>query len=160
NGRIVAVGERVNNGSLDFALAVYNADGTLDVSVGGNGTVATAFGPYDDAARDVVIDPFGRFVVTGYATNNNKFGVAVARYNADASLDTSFSYDGKTSVAVDDLNDIPQYVGGDVGYAVAVAFDGKIVVAGASDFASSSLVTLLVGLTPDGSLSTEFGGTG
>ena len=44
-----------------------------------------------DAARDVVVLPDGKFIVVG----TNGAVIALARYNADGSLDTTYSGDGK-----------------------------------------------------------------
>src|SRR4029453_13241345 len=43
DGKIVAAGLAAINGVLDFALARYNPDGTLDASFGTGGTVTTPF---------------------------------------------------------------------------------------------------------------------
>jgi uncharacterized delta-60 repeat protein len=68
------------------------------------------------------------------------------RYNADGSLDTTFSGDGKLTTQVG-------IVGG--ASSVAIQSDGKIVVAGGADndFA-------VVRYNPDGSLDTDFFGVG
>ena len=88
DGRIVAAG--LGGPLFDFALARYNADGSLDASFGAGGLLTTDFGNFD-SANGIVIQPDGKIVVAG--VGGNRF--ALARYNADGSLDTSFDGDGK-----------------------------------------------------------------
>ncbi|MEI7933742.1 MAG: Ig-like domain-containing protein, partial [Chlorobiaceae bacterium] len=76
----------VDNCNSDFAIARYNADGTLDGTFGVNGKVITDIGG-TDFATDVTLQSDGKIVVSGYS--NGDF--ALARYNTDGSLDTSFS---------------------------------------------------------------------
>jgi hypothetical protein len=69
----VAVGEANN---LKFAVARYNADGTLDVAFGGDGKVTTNFTPTVDFAWDVSLQGDGKIVIVGGARGR----FAVARY--------------------------------------------------------------------------------
>jgi uncharacterized delta-60 repeat protein len=65
NGRIVMVGITGDGGCCDFAIARYEADGTLDSTFGTGGKVTTDFGS-DDGAESVAINPAnGRIVVGG-----------------------------------------------------------------------------------------------
>jgi uncharacterized delta-60 repeat protein len=87
NGKILVVG----NAGKDFALARYKADGTLDKSFSGDGKQTTDFGGGSDSARAVSVRGDGKILVAGRSGH----GLAFARYNADGTLDTSFSADGK-----------------------------------------------------------------
>jgi uncharacterized delta-60 repeat protein/uncharacterized repeat protein (TIGR01451 family) len=128
DGKIVAVGRSGYNypaNASDFALARYNADGSLDSGFDGDGRVTTPFGE-TDVATGVAVQPDGKIVTTGYSA----FDFALARYNADGTLDTGFSGDGKVTTdfgsgTVDGSSDL------------ALQPDGKIVAAGSSqtDFA-------------------------
>ena len=69
----VAVGEANN---LKFAVARYNADGTPDVTFGGDGKATTNFTPTVDFAWDVSLQGDGKIVVVGGARGR----FAVARY--------------------------------------------------------------------------------
>jgi uncharacterized delta-60 repeat protein len=146
DGRIVAAGESQGGFGRDFALARYNVDGSLDTSFDSDGKVTTDFGVLD-AASDVAIQPDGRIVAAG---NSGGFGFsrdfALARYNRDGSLDTSFDSDGKVTT---------DFGGSEVATAVAVHPDGRCVAAGGSDedFA-------LAGYKVDGSLDTSFDSDG
>jgi uncharacterized delta-60 repeat protein len=74
-------------GASMFALARLNPDGTLDAGFGPGGTVTTAFGL--TAAYGVALAPFGRIVLGGTAEGGDGDS-ALARYNADGSLDRTF----------------------------------------------------------------------
>jgi uncharacterized delta-60 repeat protein len=99
DGKIVAVGITNIHGShtRDFALARYNLNGSLDTSFSGDGLQTTDFLFGDgDQANDVAIQASGRIVAVGVAgggATGNDFGLA--RYNANGTLDTSFSADGR-----------------------------------------------------------------
>src|SRR4051794_30517214 len=70
------------------------APGDLDASFSGDGVQTTDFSGEYDAVRGVAVQPDGKIVVAG-RTGDNDPDFAVARYNTDGSLDTSFSADGK-----------------------------------------------------------------
>ncbi len=81
---------------FDFFLLRYNTDGALDPTFNTNGKVTTNFSTFDEADA-MLIQSDGKIVVTG-STNNgtpDRTFAALARYNADGSLDTSFGTGGK-----------------------------------------------------------------
>jgi uncharacterized delta-60 repeat protein len=131
--------------SQDFALARYNADGSLDASFSGDGMLTTDFAGWSSHGEGVAVQSDGKIVVAGGAidTGSGIFDFAVARYNSNGTLDTSFSGDGKLTT---DLGD------DDTAYAVAIQGDGKIVVAGESVAGVG-----LARYTSDGSLDSTFG---
>ena len=50
DGKIVAAGQYTTSAiDVDFALARYNPNGTLDPMFDGNGKAGTVFGPYQDS---------------------------------------------------------------------------------------------------------------
>src|SRR5438445_6256873 len=55
NGKIVAAGFSFGPGGLDFALARYNTDGTLDAGFGAGGKVSTDFGCDSQVAPAVAV---------------------------------------------------------------------------------------------------------
>jgi uncharacterized delta-60 repeat protein len=59
DGKIVAVGTRSSGGDRDFALARYNANGSLDTSFSGDGKQTTGFGGVD-RANGVALQADGR----------------------------------------------------------------------------------------------------
>jgi uncharacterized delta-60 repeat protein len=77
DGRFVIVGYHSPTGAneLDFAIARYLGDGSLDTGFDGDGKVTTDLGA-SDSAHDVAIQPDGRVVVAGVSGDD----FAVARY--------------------------------------------------------------------------------
>jgi uncharacterized delta-60 repeat protein len=126
DGRIVTTGYSNNFGTWsDFTVVRYNTDGSLDALFDGDGIASTDFGATNETARATVIQPDGKIVAAGYKGEGSGNDYALIRYNADGSLDASFSEDGKT--ITDMAFPIPSGTGD-----VAVQADGKIVVAGYS----------------------------
>ncbi|MEX2139038.1 MAG: tandem-95 repeat protein [Pirellulales bacterium] len=129
DGQIVVVGGgRLSDGQTSRAIAIarYNTDGSPDTAFGGgDGIVATNFpGGDSDEARAVVLQPDRKLVVVGTMTS----GQLLARYNADGTLDTDFGSGGRNVTPV---------LGPNVtGTAVALAPDGKIVIAGGGGYSS------------------------
>jgi len=80
-GKIVLAGTASQN---DFAVARYNANGSLDINFGTNGKVTTDFGGYYDEALAIAIDSSGKIVVAGTASG---IDFALARYVAE--IDTT-----------------------------------------------------------------------
>ena len=122
DGRVLAAGSTYNGSDTDFALARYKPTGALKTNFGTGGIVTTDFGSGNDVANALLVDANGKIVVVGSASNGSDLDFAVARYNADGSLDTSFDTDGKVTT---DFGS-----GDDSARAVAVQPDGKLVVAG------------------------------
>ena len=154
DGKIVVVGggSGPHSDYPGFALARWNSDGTLDATFGVDGKVRTHFSAKSsDSASGVAIQADGKIVVAGVAGSGpDKHPVfALARYNSDGTLDTSFGVDGKVET---DFS--PR---GDGAADVAIQADGRIVVignaAGRGKFA-------LARYNSDGTLDATFGGDG
>ncbi|MGH8577949.1 MAG: delta-60 repeat domain-containing protein [Gammaproteobacteria bacterium] len=62
DAKLVAAGRFSFFGGADFALARYNADGSLDASFDGDGRVLTDFA---GAARALLLQPDGKLVAGG-----------------------------------------------------------------------------------------------
>lgn len=145
---------------FNMAMARYNTDGTLDGDFGENGVVSTAFDRVNGedafaAAYDVKILPDDKIVLGGYAD-----AFAVARYDADGTLDTSFDEDGRMSVLFGNQAEIsgPHNFG-----EMVVTSGGRIVVAGTfldGDTPGSDFMGALMRLNADGSLDERFSGDG
>jgi uncharacterized delta-60 repeat protein len=145
DGKIVAVG---GTGGGDFALARYDPTGLLDPSFSGDGKQTTDFsGQFSDVASELAIQPDGKIVVVGRGgVEGSNF--ALARYNPNGSLDTSFSGNGRQQT---------NFGGYDGANGVALQGDGKIVAVG---FASLGGDFGLARYNPNGSLDTSFSGNG
>ena len=105
----------------DFALVRYRRHGDLDPTFGAGGKVTTDFGGMDYASA-VAIDSERRILAAG--TSDFKT-FALARYNADGSLDSSFGNDGKVMTSFRRP--------GTVAYSATIRPGGRIVAAGGSD---------------------------
>lgn len=153
DGKIVAAGY-VNVGSIQFALARYHADGSLDTSFDGTGKVMTPVLGTDDKAFAVALQTDGKIVAAGAAKNSGQdnYDFAVVRYNGDGTLDTTWGGTGKVTTAISTT-----YL--DRATSVAIQADGRVVVAG-YEFRIGGDNTILVRYNPDGTLDTSFGGTG
>ncbi|MDD5274769.1 MAG: hypothetical protein PHR16_01655 [Methylovulum sp.] len=140
DGKILVAGTGLGDG-YDFVLVRYNSDGSLDTSFDHDGIVSTDFGHTTwEFCRSVTLQTDGKILVAG--VSDSQF--ALARYNSDGSLDTSFDGDGKVTTKLSS--------GIDAGNSVTVQTDGKILVAGYIDGNFG-----LVRYNADGSLDTTFG---
>jgi uncharacterized delta-60 repeat protein len=158
DGAIVVAGEGGFGGNTTdsrFAVVRLATNGALDTLFSSDGRVMTQFTRRFDVAWDVTLDADGRIVAVGAAGAWANKSFALARYNLDGSLDTSFGGDGKVMTDRtrnhDDAN------------SVAIQQDGRIVVAGRAGYKlqrQSNSTFALARYNPDGSLDSSFGGDG
>ena len=166
SGKIYVVGE-VQTGSNGYSGAVIRltSNGDLDTSFGNNGAVLTTFGTALDAVvTDIAVQPDGQIVVSGVVDDNSDpvydelADFALARYNTDGTLDTSF---GNAGYVITTFN-ANHY---DALLSILLLPDGKIVASGFSftedpnTFEDSSDV-VAARYNADGSLDTSFGNDG
>jgi uncharacterized delta-60 repeat protein len=138
---------------LPFGKALAAA-GDLDPTFGAGGLVITDILAAFNVANDMAIQFDGKIVVVGQTFRLRGFGPALwtmCRYNSDGSLDNSFDHDGKVTTL------FPRGSSGNP-LGVAIQPDGKIVVAGLSDFAIDRMV--ITRYESDGSMDKTFGGDG
>lgn len=151
DGKIVAAGTvRSETGTTDFALARYNADGSLDAVFGAGGKLVTVLSAGDDRPEAVALQPDGKIVVAGRVAanaDNTAFDFVLVRYNADGTRDEGFALRG---VAVLDQ------AASDCFYDVIVRPNGNIVAAG--DFGLFS--PIIVSFKPNGVVNDTFGKNG
>ncbi len=116
--RIVQVGFSTTAGDdQDFALTRFRpTDGFYDNGFSSDGKLITTRSGIQQG-KAVAIQPDDKIVVAG----QTDVGFAIARYNPNGTLDTSFSGDGKQTA---DLG------GNDIAEGLALQSDGKIVLAG------------------------------
>lgn len=131
DGKIVASGQAQNSYGQAFALARYNPDGTLESTFGTGGKVTTVFSGRDDAAHGVVIQPAdGKIVAAGVTKTSTGEDFALARYNPNGTLDTTFGSGGLVTT---------DFAGrDDAAFAVALQSDAKIVAAGGAETGRTS----------------------
>ncbi|KFE66236.1 delta-60 repeat domain-containing protein [Hyalangium minutum] len=140
--RIVAVG-----GDGDFLLAGYTSAGALDTAFGTGGKVVGVFGTVIGSARSSALTSDGKLVVAGDANG----GFALARMNADGTLDTSFGTSGKVVTQVNAGNEA-------TATALAIQSDGKLVAGGWTYTGGSSAGDFAVlRYDASGTLDTAFG---
>jgi uncharacterized delta-60 repeat protein len=145
DGKILLAG--MANG--DFGIARYNSNGSADATWGsaGSGFVTLAFGTSLESATSIAVQPDGKVVVGGYTRFSGNFDFAVARFNANGTLDTSFDADGR---ATKDLGTTT-----DQAFAMRLTSDGGIVLAG-----KSGADLALAKFTNAGAIDTSFGSAG
>jgi uncharacterized delta-60 repeat protein len=161
DGRIVAAGKARASGASslgdDFAAARYNADGSRDAGFNAGQPLQVDWIGAPDRATRVLLQPDGRIVLAGFATTTytsttDNTGFAVARLNADGTLDAGFGSGGRAAAEIGQL---------DFGYAAALEPDGKIVVAGRVSYSRGDESDVGVArFNADGTLDTGFGSKG
>jgi uncharacterized delta-60 repeat protein len=124
------------------------AAGDLDSRFGNGGVVATDFSQTDDYAFGIAVRPDEKIVVSGQSGIYPDLHSALARYNKNGHLDSSFGTGGKVVVTFDSSSD---YL-----YAPVIQSDGKIVAAGST----RGTAFLLARFNADGSLDQTFGNNG
>jgi uncharacterized delta-60 repeat protein len=142
NEQIVVTGQ--GNAAQDFVTWRLNADGSIDTSFAGGAAGSVVDFGGNDAVDAMVRQPDGKLVIVGSTSATNGGDFAIARLNPDGTPDTGFSGDGKETI---------DFGGADTAVAVALAPDGKIVVAGQGGPSSDMVVTRL---NTDGSIDTTF----
>jgi uncharacterized delta-60 repeat protein len=183
-GKIDAVGSTTPStsaGNTLFAIAQLTSGGALDTSFNTTGkatvnfTLRTSPGVFEnDVAQDVVVQPNGAVVVVGSAQLTNPTGTtttqndaAVARLNANGTLDTTFNPTGRvpgTLVYSYNLGNFSD----DLANSVALQPNGAIVIAGTTAQqppTTPSTTPLPENITvtrvnPNGSFDTTFNGSG
>ena len=149
--KFIVAGRSVPNGSPNtVAIAKYNSDGSLDNSFGNAGIVSAIddFGPVTAALQSD-----GKIVVASSIDDNGTMDFALARFNADGTIDNSFGTGGVVSTNTSDLF-------GEI-ISLTIQSDGKIIAAGHSfegDFQTGKITLARYGT--DGSLDNSFGDNG
>ena len=154
DGKILVAGFTHANGSKDFALVRYLADGTLDDSFGDGGRVFTHLGA-NDIGRSLALQPDGKILVAGESDG----AIALARYLDNGNLDSSFDGDGISVITPGCITD-GCGMSGQSGHGIALQPDGKILVAGThwlSGFAGYLQLPAVARFQVDGTLDTSFG---
>jgi uncharacterized delta-60 repeat protein len=114
----------------NFEVVRYNPNGSLDTSFGDGGIVTTIF-PQGSYAFDLALQSDGKIIAAGTVfvdfnpgdSSNTDF--ALARYNPDGTLDTSFGSGGTVT---------SDFVGAeDDAFSILVQPDGKIIAVGSAN---------------------------
>lgn len=151
DGKIVAAGYTSSSGNNHFAVARYNADGSLDTTFDTDGKVVTPVAT-DDEAYAVVVQPDLKIVVVGMA-HPGDYNVALVRYDEDGTPDATF---GASGIVTTSFGPNPGFGINDVANSVTLQGDGKIVVAGHHMNGGTTLEFAVARYTTTGSLDTTF----
>jgi uncharacterized delta-60 repeat protein len=133
---------------------IPQAPGDLDPTFGIGGKVTSSFSGFGDQANAVAIQSDGKILAAGSTRTNNTDGntdFALARYNLDGTLDTTFGLGGKVATEFSNVLDVEEARG------IALQSDGKIVVAGHRATQQGDSFAL-ARYNLDGTLDASFGG--
>lgn len=152
SGEILVAGQGTTSDSnAAVALALFNADGTLDTSFGDGGIALTEVGATSGAASIAVLST-GSILVAGHGVaEDDNTAIVVAKYDSDGSLDATF---GSAGVAITELGASASAA------AVLELSDGEILIAGQGTASDDNTAILLAEYDSDGSLNTSFGDDG
>lgn len=152
DGKILSMGShKLVSGADIFGVRRLNTDGTLDTSFGDNGLATARFTPFapnlSDRPSGFALQADGKIAAAGFA---NAHDVAVARWNADGTLDNTFGNSGKVQISFGSPDA--------TAWTVTIQPDGKVLIGGRVNINQSDL--LLVRLNTDGTLDTTFDSDG
>lgn len=140
---------------LLFSLSISAQPGMIDASFGENGKVTTGFGSNNNMAGAVAFQPDGKFVVGGtYISSRGDNDFAIARYNANGSLDVTFGTNGKVATDFSEINSTNSNI-----LSIHVLPGGKLLAVGAT----AQVLTIklaVVRYDQDGSIDASFGNNG
>lgn len=154
DGKILVGGTQFQDSQFCKILRL-NPDGSPDFSFGGSARVGIQMGTTECRVHSIAVQPDGKVLVGGAASSGSASGglnFAVARLNADGSLDQTFNGNGR--VIIDFFNSY------DEAYSVLLPQDGKIILAGFVANGPNNGSTYdfaLVRLNTDGSFDNTFG---
>ena len=134
NGDIILAGTSITlTNHYCFAIAKFDSTGAIDTSFGTNGKVITNLSTFSIKliCNSMAIQSDNKIILGGSFNNlasipNQTDSFALARYNTDGSLDTTFGLTGNGLI----LQDIVAYPDKEVGNSIAIQTDGKILVGG------------------------------
>lgn len=149
DGKIVITRTISNGTDNDIITLRIKQDGTIDTGFGTQGKVTTTFGTGQDISRCIAVQPDGRVIVGG-ESHVGAWRLAMIRFMADGTPDSSFGISGKVMTT--------SAVGAGSATGIVLQSDGKIVTAGSApgDYNDFAVVRFNV----DGSLDSSFGTSG
>ncbi len=147
DGKIIAGGTTGGNPNpIDFMVARFNANGSIDTTFDTDGIFTTSFDTLD-LLTSVAIQTDGKIVAGGRAAHFSSSDFSLIRLNTNGALDTSFDTDGKLTTSIRDF---------DILNTVMLQPDGKIVATGDTQNSGSNRDVAVIRYNPDGSLDTGF----
>jgi uncharacterized delta-60 repeat protein len=152
DGKIVVAGEDDNGGGATLIVARLTSNGDWDTTFGGDGKVGPLFGNWYELPRTVLLPDDGKIVVAGHTHTslvNGKW--FLVRYKTNGDLDPTFGTGGKVTT---------NFGGNDISGAAVLQGDGKIVMVGYTNAASSDYRIAVARYNHNGTLDTTFGDGG
>jgi len=151
DGKIVVVG-RMDSGTVAIAVARLTTSGFLDTTFNGTGKAVTYIGSGHSYAYDVKVQSDGKILVVGggkpaFSSPNND--LAVVRFNANGTLDSTFGVGGKTTFSLG---------GEELATNLQLQNDGKLVLGVYQSDAINRMI--LVRMTAEGNMDASFGSGG
>jgi uncharacterized delta-60 repeat protein len=156
DGKIVVGGKTATAGG-SFAVVRLLSDGSLDTTFGTGGLVERRLGNVTNVVMALAVQPDGRILAAGWVADtsgpNKSYDFAVLRFLSNGGVDSSFGSGGAI---------LTDFAGrGDYAKSILALPDGRIVVAGASEQATSSTSNFTAArYNADGSLDSTFGAAG
>lgn len=154
DGKIIAAG--TSNGTSSgskFTLVRFLADGSDDATFGNGGVASVSVTSSFDYVKTALLQPDGKILVAGVASQPFGHDRAMARFNADGSLDTEFGTNGI-------VRDVVSPSMGPI-YSLALQPDGKIIFMGVNQKNTTPFFDLSIErYTTAGVLDTEYGTNG
>jgi uncharacterized delta-60 repeat protein len=150
DGKVVVAGTVENGLQRLFAVARYLPGGAPDPSFDGDGKVV---GSFFGSAKAISLQPDGKIVVagSGYRSVGNP-DIAILRYNADGTPDSTFGTGGTVYTDVSGREDLTA--------ALLVLPGGKLLVVGTTTTNTTNHDFAVVRYNPDGSPDSTFGDGG
>jgi uncharacterized delta-60 repeat protein len=154
DGKILIIGNVTSAPSPTYSLLRVTENGTLDATFSGDGKLTPSAGTGRfELTGALALQSDGGILVGGSLMQNSQSSMAVIRYKADGSVDTSFN--GTGSVVKNADYGSPYSIS-----ALTVQKDGKILAVGNGYFEETVSHVVVVRLLADGSLDTTFGSNG
>jgi uncharacterized delta-60 repeat protein len=144
NGKLIVVGKGQTG---KIVLALFNPDGSPDLSFDGDGMIITGTGAFSHAATDGLLQPDGKIVVAGIKDNH----FWIERFNNNGTVDNSFAEDGNLEINFN--------LGNEQATSILLQPDGKMIIGG---YANGWPLTdmALARVNVDGSLDNSFSSDG
>ena len=141
---------QVSPGQRIFALARYDTNGNLDTTFGSGGKVTTSINGVQDIINSIAIQQDQKIVVGGTTqVSPGQRIFALARYDINGSLDSTFGTGGKVTTSINGVQDRIS--------SIAIQQDQQIVVGGNTLVSPGHIITTLARYKTDGSLDGTFG---
>jgi uncharacterized delta-60 repeat protein len=157
DGKIVLVGETLQNDDQDLAIVRLDANGELDDDFSNDGkrTVAFNLGGWNYEYGNSVALSNGKIIIGGWARSDNGGVFIACRLTQTGNLDTTFGTFGKVNFTFPNVDTDGAHC-----QAMALQKDGKIILAGSAYKTASGIDFAIARLNVNGTLDTTFSGDG